>query len=185
MGQKRIDQMSSAEFDAAFPDDAACSAYLLAHRWPDGVRCPHCGTTEVRRHNDGPHWRWECLRCAGDTPRSFRLRTGTIFENTHLSLRTWLGAVHLLAIGRRALGPAEIQRLLGLNSYQTAWHVCRVVRDALADPEFRVMIGLPEHAPVDEGAAHVAPAVLPMDWERPGTGGPSARGEKEYRAPAE
>lgn len=167
MGQKHIDQMSIAEFDAAFPDDAACTAFLLANRWPGGVQCPHCGSTEVRSHNDGPRLRWECPQCGDGAARSFTLRTGTIFENTHLSLRTWLSAVHLLAISRRVLGPAEIQRLLGLSSFQTAWHVCRRIRDGLADREFRAMLGLPESGRVHHGPAHATRAVFAMtEWSR-------------------
>ena len=142
MTQKRINEMSVAEFVAAFPNKAACNAFLLANRWPDGVRCPRCGTSDVCRHDDGDNMRWQCLRCTVEAPHSFSLRTGTIFENTSLSLRAWLSAVHLLMINVRSLAPAEIQGLLGLSSVQVAWHVCRSVRNGLADRQFRAMIGL-------------------------------------------
>jgi hypothetical protein len=31
---------SLPEFEARFPDDAACARWLVAKRWPDGFRCP-------------------------------------------------------------------------------------------------------------------------------------------------
>src|SRR3954464_4065202 len=43
---------SLPEFEARFPDDAACARWLLEKRWPDGFRCPACG------HDKG----WELAR---------------------------------------------------------------------------------------------------------------------------
>ena len=34
---------SLPEFEARFPDEAACARWLLVKRWPDGFRCPACG----------------------------------------------------------------------------------------------------------------------------------------------
>ena len=35
--------MSRQQFEALFPDDAACARYLVGRRWPDGFVCPVCG----------------------------------------------------------------------------------------------------------------------------------------------
>ena len=37
---------SLPEFEAKFPDDAACARWLLEKRWPEGFRCPACGHDE-------------------------------------------------------------------------------------------------------------------------------------------
>ncbi|MGB8364404.1 MAG: transposase [Rhizomicrobium sp.] len=42
---RHIMQMSVAQWEKAFPDEDACDAYLVVHRWPDGVSCPRCGYT--------------------------------------------------------------------------------------------------------------------------------------------
>ena len=34
---KQIPQMTVAQFEAAFPNEDACDAYLVARRWPNGV----------------------------------------------------------------------------------------------------------------------------------------------------
>ena len=44
---KPVHQMTIAEWEKAFPDEDACCAYLVAHRWPTGVVCPRCGATNV------------------------------------------------------------------------------------------------------------------------------------------
>src|SRR4051795_10856894 len=38
---------SLPEFEARFPDEAACARRLLERRWPDGFRCPACGHAEA------------------------------------------------------------------------------------------------------------------------------------------
>ena len=46
---KPVPQMTVAQFDATFPDEDACKAYLQARRWPNGVHCPRCGNDEGLR----------------------------------------------------------------------------------------------------------------------------------------
>jgi len=36
---------SLPQFQKFFPDDAACSKYLEAMRWPEGFVCPSCSHT--------------------------------------------------------------------------------------------------------------------------------------------
>ena len=31
-------------------DDAKCYELVRQHRWPDGVRCPRCGSASAARH---------------------------------------------------------------------------------------------------------------------------------------
>ena len=44
---KPVHQMTIAQFEARFPDEEACNAYLIARRWPNGVHCPRCGNPKV------------------------------------------------------------------------------------------------------------------------------------------
>ena len=41
MGMKTYEQ-----FNKAFATDEACKEYIVAKRWPDGVRCPRCNRKE-------------------------------------------------------------------------------------------------------------------------------------------
>ena len=60
---KAVHQMTAAQFDALFKTEDDCRAYLVARRWPQGVRCPRCGNTAVY---DLPSnkWHWQCEKCA-------------------------------------------------------------------------------------------------------------------------
>ena len=40
---KAVHQLTAAQFDALFQTEDDCIRYLIARRWPEGVRCPRCG----------------------------------------------------------------------------------------------------------------------------------------------
>ncbi len=44
---KAVHQLTAHQFEAMFPHEDACKAYLQARRWPEGVRCPRCGNAAV------------------------------------------------------------------------------------------------------------------------------------------
>lgn len=142
---KPITQMSVAQWEKAFPDEDACDAYLVAHRWPDEVYCPRCGSLHVYKLAAQP-WKWECMDCAPEGSASYRFSdiTGTIFENTNKDLRDWFRVIHLMLTGKKGTSALQIQRYMGFGSYKTAWYMCHRIRTALQDGEFQKMMGVVE-----------------------------------------
>jgi transposase-like protein len=143
--KKRIHQMTVSEWEQAFPNEDACAAYLVAHRWPKGVLCPRCGNPGVY---DLPSnkWHWQCEKCAPDGYR-FSHIAGTIFENTNKPLRDWFRVIHLMLTSKKGISALQIYRMLGFGSYKTAWYMCHRIRGGLADKHFRKLMGIVE---VDE-----------------------------------
>jgi len=101
----RIHQMTIAQFEAMFPDEDACKAYLTRNRWPDGViRCPRCGFDKVFEHKRPFHW--NCYNCSPDgIGYRFSVLVGTIFENTNKPLRQWFRVMHMMLTARKASAP--------------------------------------------------------------------------------
>ena len=66
---KPIHQLTAADFERMFPDEDACCAYLVGHRWPKGVKCPRCGA-DVSELKGNP-WHWQCYNCAPRPPIAF------------------------------------------------------------------------------------------------------------------
>src|SRR5690349_14432281 len=133
---------SLPEFEARFPDDAACARWLFGRRWPDGFRCPGCG------HDKG--WELgrgallvECARCRRQTS----VTAGTVLHGSHLGLRTWFLAAWLVATHRNGISARQLWLQLGLGSYKTAWLLLRKLRRAMVDPDREPLAGLVE---VDE-----------------------------------
>lgn len=138
-------QMTLDEFERMFPNEEACWAYLLLQRWSEGPRCPRCNNTKVYESTARP-WHWQCLNC-GPKPRSpyrFSLKTGTIFEETKKPLRTWFKVLHLMLTSKKGISAAQIHRLIGTGSYETAWYICMRLRGAMHDPDFRQLMGIVE-----------------------------------------
>jgi transposase-like protein len=133
---------SLPEFEAQFPDEAACARWLLERRWPDGFRCPACG------HDKG----WELarerltLQCAA-CERQVSVTAGTVLHGSHLSLRTWFLAAWLMATHANGISARQLWKQLGLGSYKSAWLLVRKLRRAMVDPEREPLAGLVE---VDE-----------------------------------
>jgi transposase-like protein len=79
-------------------DDAKCYALVRQHRWPDGVRCPHCNGAAVAR--DGrddtqPHrQRYRCTGCG----RRFDDPAGTILAGHHQPLRVWVLCLYFMGL---------------------------------------------------------------------------------------
>lgn len=145
------------EFRAAFPDDAACRAYLEQIRWPAGPRCPRCPQAKVWALAP-PFYR--CAACGYD----FTVTVGTLFADTRLPLSLWFEAMwHVVSqkYGASALGA---QRVLGV-SYLTAWRWLHKLRRAMVRPGRDRLAGTVE---VDE---------VYLGGERPGKRGRGAAGK--------
>ena len=120
--------------------------YLIANRWPKGVHCPRCGSTNVYPLQT-MKFKWECPDCREGGAYRFSHLVGTIFENTKVDLRDWFKVIHLMLGAKKGISAMQIQRHMGFGSYKTAWYVCHRIRTALQDKEFRKLMGIVE---VDE-----------------------------------
>jgi ribosomal protein L37AE/L43A len=134
---KPVHQMTSAQFDAMFPlgDEDACRAYLVARRWPEGVKCPRCGNAKVYKLASGFHW--QCEVCAKDGYR-FSCIAGTIFENTNKPLRDWFKVTHLILTSKKGMSARQLGRYMGFGSVKTAWLMGHKIRTALIEPETKL-----------------------------------------------
>ncbi len=144
MKKPKIHQMTSAQFDRSFPNEAACSAYLTAHRWPSGVSCPRCGNVAVKPHGT-IEFAWLCNECSpSGTNYRFTVIAGTIFENTNKPLRDWFKVTHLMLTSKKGISALQIHRYMGFGSYKTAWYMCHRIRSGLANEEFQKLVGIVE-----------------------------------------
>jgi transposase-like protein len=108
---------------ASFEDlEALCAQRLRGARWPEQVKCPHCHSekvTDIRLYMD-VFQRYLCLACG----RTFNDKTGTIFENSKVSLSAWAEAAYLLTADEPVTVIAED---VGV-SYPTALRMVRELR---------------------------------------------------------
>src|SRR5437764_14656549 len=76
-----------------FHNEEAAFAYVEAMLWPNGPVCPHCGNVDAAKigrlqgKSSRPGLR-KCYACR----KTFTVRIGSIFEDSHLYLLYWLQA---------------------------------------------------------------------------------------------
>jgi transposase-like protein len=93
-------------------DDAKCHELVRQHRWPDGVRCPSCGSASVARHGrDDTQPQRQRYRCAACGAR-FDDLTGTVLAGHHRPLRVWVLCLYLMGLN---LSNRQIAQELGLS----------------------------------------------------------------------
>ena len=93
-------------------DDARCFETVRHLRWPEGVRCPHCGSDKVARHGHDERQRdRQRYRCPACQVR-FDDLTDTIFAGHHQPLRLWILCLYFMGLN---LSNRQIARELDLN----------------------------------------------------------------------
>lgn len=117
--------------DDRFHSEDAAFAYVEAELWPNGPVCPHCEATgEKIGRLTGKTTRVGLRKCYA-CRKPFTVRIGTIFEDSHLPLRLWLQAIHLLCSSKKGISTRQLQRTLGCGM-KTAWHLGHRIRFAMA-----------------------------------------------------
>jgi transposase-like protein len=110
-----------------FTDEAKATAHMEADRWPDGANCPHCGSLNV--HKMAGKTQAGMFLC-NDCREKFTVRTGSIFERSHIPLRKWLMATYLMAASKKGMSALHLSRMLGL-SYESTWFMCHRIREGM------------------------------------------------------
>ena len=125
------------------PDN--CIDYLAIRRWPHGVACPTCGRKDVAFVPSRRLW-----QCKTRHPKAqFSIKTGTILEDSPLSLEKWLPVMWMVANCKNGVSSWEIHRSLGV-SQKTAWFMLHRIRLGMQSKEGGKLGGPQSKVEVDE-----------------------------------
>lgn len=141
-----------------YQNETAARKYMEKQRWPDGVHCPLCGSVDriipmtmrnkpSEKHPEGKEVKgyYHC----GDCRKKFTVRTGTIYERSHIPLHKWLLATHLLCSSKKGMSAHQLHRMLGVT-YKSAWFMAHRIREAMIDTDPSPMGGKDEVVQADE-----------------------------------
>lgn len=120
-----------------FATEESAREYYEALRWPKGPVCFHCGNSDQARiykmsANDEAEIRPGLYKCA-ECRKTFTATMGTIMEDSHLPLNKWMIAMYVINASKTQVSALQMQRMLELGSYRTAWHLCHRIRLAMAE----------------------------------------------------
>jgi transposase-like protein len=128
---KKYAEYSLIKFQKTFPDNEACKKHLAEQRWPNGFVCPKCGHYEawyLANRN-----LFDCKSCRFQAS----LTVGTIFEGTRIPLVKWYWLLYHMAMDKVGVSISEMQRILEIGQYRTAWLMAHKIRKAMADRDAR------------------------------------------------
>jgi transposase-like protein len=143
--------MNLIDISRKYTNDADCFTFLETQRWPDGVvRCVTCGNDKISRITrkttaQTKNKKSQIYQCLEKTcKQQFSATSGTIFHDTRLPILTWFLAVELVMDAKKGMSAVQIQRHLGIRSYQTAWHMIHRIREAMDMKDDSPMSGVVE-----------------------------------------
>src|ERR1700677_633650 len=129
--------ISTFQLFEMFPNQEAARLYLQSRLWSDGVTCPTCKGKEnitTRKHGF-----YRCNPCKLD----FTIRTGTIFERSHVPLHKWIYAMYLLVTARKGISSMQLAKEIGITQ-KSAWFVLHRLREACGGDDLSKLKGIIE-----------------------------------------
>src|ERR1700737_4718934 len=128
--------ISTFQLFEMIPDQESARHYLESRLWPNGARCPVCGTGD--RITTRKNGFYRCNQCRED----FTVRTGTIFERSHVPLHKWLYAMYLLLTARKGISSLQLAKEIGIRQ-GSAWFMLHRIREACG-PDLKKLCGTVE-----------------------------------------
>src|ERR1700688_688325 len=124
--------MPSTKFDLSRPmfhDNNVAREHLEAVLWPQGPVCPRCGVMGDRiTKMGGKSLRPGVFNCK-DCRKPFSVTVGTVMERSHVALHKWVLAAHFMAASKKGMSALQLQRMMGLASYESAWFLFHRLRE--------------------------------------------------------
>jgi transposase-like protein len=100
--------------------------FFKAIRWPNGIRCPRCGSDKVTFLENAKVWKCRTPHAK----QKFSAKVGTIFEDSPIGLDKWLPAMWLASNCKNGVSSYELHRALGVTQ-KTAWFMLQRIRLAM------------------------------------------------------
>lgn len=109
------------------PSEVEAKRYLEQKRWNGKPVCPHCNCEEkqYRFTKDGVEGYYLCSSCK----KNYTVRTGTIFERSHVPLHKWIFAFYLVVTSRKDISSLQLSKQIGVTQ-KTAWFMLQRIREA-------------------------------------------------------
>jgi hypothetical protein len=119
------------KFRKLFHSEEISLQFLFYKRWPNGFECSYCNWVNS---DQLPSKTITCSHCGHPTS----ITTNTIMHGTKKPLSQWLISLWWLTSTEGGHSAKDLQRLLKLSSYQTAWTWLQKLRMAMAVADSKV-----------------------------------------------
>lgn len=117
------------QFQEMLSNNHKCWKYLVKRRWPDGYQCPRYQNNRYYFHPK--QGLFECKKCRYQVS----VTANTIFHKTRTTLKKWFWAIYLISYNKKGISTLQLQKLLEIGAYKTAWTMVHKIRKAMASRE--------------------------------------------------
>ena len=123
--------ISLIEIFQMFPDDESAEQWFVETRWPNGIECPVCGSSNIQtgiKHKTMPY-RCRNYKVCG---KKFSVKTNSVMESSKLGYQKWAIATYLLTTNFKRISSMKLHRDLKV-AQSTAWHLAHRIRKSFEE----------------------------------------------------
>lgn len=113
---------------AMFKDNETAEKWFISQRWPDGVTCPKCESSNIQERPTRKPQPFRCRSCRFD----FSVKSLSLMHGSKLGLHIWGMALYNLTTGIKGTSSMKLHRDLGI-SQKAAWHLAHRIRESWED----------------------------------------------------
>lgn len=123
---KPVLPLLSEDATLQFQDQLYALRVFASLRWPDGVKCIHCGSSDPGFLSTRHIWKCRSAVCR----KQFSARRDTLLEDSPIYVGDWLTVLWLLANHRGGVTSYDLKERLGVTQ-KTGWLMLKRIRLAL------------------------------------------------------
>lgn len=117
-------------FHSKYGTEKSCEQALFQLKWPDGFKCPNCGSSHHTVLGERRLPLYQCPVCCHQTSAT----AGTILANTKLSLVKWFLALYFAATNKDNISEMALAKYISVT-LNTAWAILHNIRSAMGERE--------------------------------------------------
>ena len=125
-GTKPVLPANTTEAIQQFQDQLYSLSVFAWLRWPDGIKCIHCGAEDPGFLSTRQIWKCRDPRCR----KQFSARRDTLLEDSPILIGDWLAVLWMVANQRGGVSSYDLKELLGVTQ-KTGWLMLRRIRMAV------------------------------------------------------
>ena len=123
--EKKRKQLSLMAVVEMFDTEEKAEKWFIENRWPDGIKCPHCGSDNIATVKNRKPQPFRCRTCR----KHFSVKTGTPMRNSNIPLSKWAIGFFLFSTHVKGISSIKLHQDLGLD-LKTAWYMGHRIREA-------------------------------------------------------
>ncbi|HWT27331.1 MAG TPA: IS1595 family transposase [Mobilitalea sp.] len=132
----KVNTYSLPEFQKKYGTEADCENALFHLKWHNGFICSKCFNTDYYTIGTRRLHLYQCKHCGHQET----VTTGTIMQNSKLSLTIWFLALYFIAQNKDGIAELSLAKYIGVT-LKTAWALLHKVRRAMGSRDSMYKLG--------------------------------------------